>query len=304
VSTEQPAPTPPTITHAAAYALAVTSMVIWGSPPVVARAVSGGVPPLALSFARWSMALAILLPFVARKLPSEWPQLRAHWRSLAVLAGFMTAGSTLSVLAVYFTTATNAVLVNASQPAITAVFAWLLAGTPLANRQKIGIGCAFLGILIMICRADIAVLRTLEINIGDLIMLMAVVGWSIYAVQLHRRSYLPSNDVLLFVIALTGSAMLLPLYVAEAVIVGPFELSWGIAAAMLYLAVFPTLLAVFTWNLAIRSLGPNRSAIFVNLIPVSGAALAMLVLGERLFLYHLLGAIFVFSGIYLAVRRN
>ena len=123
------------------------------------------------------------------------------------------------------------------------------------------------------------------------------------AVELERREYLPSADILLFVIALTGSAMLLPLYAVEAVVRDPFELTVTTWSAVVYLATFPTLLAVFTWNLALRSVGPNRAAIFVNLIPVSGAALAMILLGERLHLYHLLGAAFVLTGIYFAVRR-
>jgi drug/metabolite transporter (DMT)-like permease len=300
---DAPAPRP-VVAHGTAYALAATSMIIWGSPPVVARAISGGVPPLAVSFLRWSIALLLLLPFVVRKLPREWPKLKQHWRSLALLAGFMTAGSTLSVLAVYFTTATNAVIVNASQPAITAMFAWIIAGTRLLQQQKVGIACAFVGVLIMVARADLSVLVGLEINVGDLIMLGAVVGWSIYAVQLGRREYLPSAEILLFVIALTGSAMLLPMYVVETLIVGPFEQRAAIWSAVVYLAVFPTLLAVVTWNVALRSLGPNRAAIFVNLIPVSGAALAMIFLGERLYLYHLLGAALVFTGIYFAVRRT
>ena len=179
----------PAVTHGTAYVLAATSMIIWGSPPVVARAIASDMPPLAVSFARWSIALLLLLPFVARKLSREWPRLKQHWRSLALLAAFMTAGSTLSVLAVYFTTATNAVIVNASQPAITAIFGWLIAGTRLARQQKIGIACAFLGVLIMIARADLSVLLGLEINSGDLIMLGAVTGWSIYAVQLERREH-------------------------------------------------------------------------------------------------------------------
>jgi drug/metabolite transporter (DMT)-like permease len=282
----------------------MASMIVWGSPPVVTRAISGGIPPAALSFSRWLIALLILLPIVWRKLPVEWPKLRANARSLTVLAAFMTAGSSFSVLAVYFTTATNAVLVNASQPAITAVFAWIVAGSRLTGHQKLGIGFAFFGILVMICRADPRVLLGMQINIGDLVMLLAVVGWSLYAVYLHRRDYLPRGDVLLFVIALVGSALLLPIFVIEAVVVGPFAFDWGVVTAMLYLAVFPTLLATYSWNLALGSLGPNRAAIFVNLIPISGAALAMLFLGERLFLYHVLGAALVFTGIYFAVRRR
>ena len=279
-------------------------MAIWGSPPVVARAVSGEVPPVALAFARWLLALLVLLPFVWRKLRVEWPQLRLEWRSLTLLAAFMTAGSSLSVLAVYYTTATNAVLVNASQPAITAVIAWLVARDGLAPRQGLGIACAFVGIIVMIVRADLGVLLTLDINIGDLIMLTAVVGWSLYAVYLHRREYVPSNEVLLFVIALIGTIILFPIYLIEASVLGPFDVGTNVLSAIVYLALFPTLLATLFWNLSLRSLGANRAAIFVNLIPISGAALAMIFLGERLFAYHLFGAALVFSGIFLAVRRR
>jgi len=215
----------------------------------------------------------------------------------------MVFGSTMSVAAVYYTTATNAVIVNASQPAITAMLAWAIAGSTLLGRQRLGIVCAFVGIVIMVARADFHVLVGLGFNIGDLLMLLAVIGWSTYAVLLPRRDYTPDGTTLMFLIAVTGTVLLLPAYLVEAAFVGGFAFSREVVAAMLYLAIFPTLLATFSWNLAIRSVGPNRTAIFVNLIPISGAALAMIFLGERLYAYHLVGAVFVFAGIFLAVRR-
>jgi drug/metabolite transporter (DMT)-like permease len=279
-------------------------MIIYSSPPVVTRAVSVGVPPLALSLSRWVIALVILLPWVASKLPDEWPKLKAHLPSLVFLVSFMIIGSTMSVLAVYYTTATNAVLVNAIQPATTAMLAWLIVGTRLLPAQRLGIACAFAGILVMIARADLDVLLGLELNVGDLIMLLAVLGWSTYAVLLPRRNYAPDGLVLMFLIALTGSVFLLPAYLIEAAYVGSFAFTGEVVAAMLYLAIFPTLLATFAWNVAIRTIGANRTAIFVNLIPVSGALLAMIFLDERLYAYHLAGAAFVFVGIWLALRRR
>lgn len=296
--------TPSSVGNKTAYLLAVCCTVIWGSPPVVTRAVSGEIPPAALSFARWLVAALILLPFVLRKLPAEWPQLKRNWRSLISLSLYMVAGSSLSVLAVYFTTATNAVLVNASQPAVTAVGAWLIARQGLTRRQGLGIGCAFVGVTVMVFRADVGALLGLDINVGDLIMLAAVVGWSVYAIQLHRRDYLPSGDILLFLIGATGSVVLLPLYLLELRFVGGFSATPPVLGAILYLAVFPTLLATLLWNAALKTLGANRAAIFINLIPVSGATLAMLFLGERLFAYHLLGAALVFTGIVLAARHR
>ena len=287
-----------------AYLLAAASMIIYSSPPVVTRAVSVGVPPLALSLSRWLIALVILLPWVWSKLPSEWPKVKAHLPSLVFLVSFMIVGSTMSVLAVYYTTATNAVLVNASQPATTAMLAWVIAGTRLLPAQRLGIACAFAGIVVMIARADLDVLLGLELNVGDLIMLLAVLGWSTYAVLLPRRGYSPDGVVLMFLIALTGTILLLPAYLIEASYVGSFRFTGEVVGAMLYLAIFPTLLATFGWNVAIRAVGANRTAVFVNLIPVSGAALAMIFLGERLYGYHVLGAAFVFAGIYLALRRR
>lgn len=292
-----------TISPAVASGLAVTCMLIWGTPPVVARAISSGVPPIALSFSRWLIAGLVLLPFVWSRLSKEWPTLKVHWKSLLLLAAFMVAGSSLSVVAVYFTTATNAVLVNASQPAITALLAWLVVGERLAGRQGVGICLAFFGIIVMICRADWQVLATLDINVGDLIMLGAVMGWSLYAVHLHRRDYVPSGEVLLFVIAVVGSIVLGPMYLVEAALVGPFELRPTYLTAMVYLALFPTLLATYCWNMAIGALGANRAAIFINLIPVFGALFAMIFLGESLFPYHIFGAAFVFLGIFFATRR-
>jgi drug/metabolite transporter (DMT)-like permease len=279
-------------------------MLIWGTPPVIARAMSIGVPAGALAFSRWFIASLVLLPFVWRKMPKEWPKWRENWKSLVPLALFMVAGSSLSTFSVYFTTATNAVLVNASQPAITALVLWLVAGDKLRGRQGLGIACAFVGILVMICRADWRVLVGLDINIGDLIMLSAVIGWSLYAVFVHRREYAPSPDVLLFLIALVGTIVLLPIVLVEHAIVGGFEPRPEYLTAMVYLALFPTLLATYFWNLAIGSLGPNRAAIFINLIPLFGAIFARFFLDEALYPYHIIGAVFVFVGIYLAARRS
>lgn len=106
----------------------------------------------------------------------------------------------------------------------------------------------------------------------------------------------------MFVISVVGAAMLLPIYVVELTTIGGFDAGIGIGGAIVYLALIPTLLATHCWNNALGVLGANRAAIFINLIPISGAGLAMLFLGERLYAYHLLGAGFVFVGIYFAVR--
>ena len=277
-------------------------MALWGSSLVVARAAHEIVPPLAFTFWRWVIAVLVLLPIVWRKLPGTMPYVRRSWRGLSLLCGFMAIGTTLSVVAVNYTTAINASLINGSQPILTALAAFLVVRERLSRRSGLGVLAAFIGILIMISHGRPQLFLDLAINIGDLLMLIAVFAWAFYSVELHRQSAHPSGDVLLFFIACTGLVAVLPFYIAETVFVREFVPSRNGVAAIVYLSVAATLLAVYLWNLAIRSVGATHAALFLNLIPVFGAAFAMLFLGESLYTFHLVGAALVFSGIVMAVR--
>ena len=297
-------PQPLRLAPRAAYALLVMTMAMWGSGLVVARAVHELTTPLALTFWRWLTALVILLPFVYRQLPAAWPEVRAHWRSLALLTLLMVIGTTLSVGAVDFTTATNATLINATQPAVTAVAAWLVVRDGLSWRQGTGILLAFSGILVMVFEAKLGSLLALRVNVGDLLMLGAVIGWAFYAVQVQRASFELAGVVLLFSIAVCATLALLPAYLVECWRGHGTGFDPHALAAVLYLGAGSTVLAVYLWNLCIRAVGANRAAIFINLMPVFGVALALLLLGERLALYHVVGAALVFGGIVLGTRRD
>ncbi len=277
-------------------------MALWGSSLVVARAAHEIVPPLAFTFWRWVVAVIVLLPIVWRKLPATMPYVRRSWRSLALLCGFMVVGTTFSVVAVNYTTAINASLINGSQPIVTALAAFLVVRERMSLRSGIGVLAAFIGILVMISQGRPQLLLGLAINSGDLVMLIAVFAWAFYSVELHRQPEHPSGNVLLFFIACTGLVTVLPFYIVETVFVREFVPSRNGVAAIIYLSVAATLLAVYLWNLAIRSVGATHAALFLNLIPVFGAAFAMLFLGERLYTFHVIGAAFVFLGIVMAVR--
>ena len=277
-------------------------MALWGSSLVVARAAHEIVPPLAFTFWRWVVAVLVLLPIVWRKLPATMPYVRRSWRSLALLCGFMVVGTTFSVVAVNYTTAINASLINGSQPIVTALAAFLVVRERMSLRSGLGVLAAFIGILVMISQGRPQLLLGLAINSGDLVMLIAVFAWAFYSVELHRQPEHPSGNVLLFFIACTGLVTVLPFYIVETVFVREFVPSRNGVAAIIYLSVAATLLAVYLWNLAIRSVGATHAALFLNLIPVFGAAFAMLFLGESLYTFHVIGAAFVFLGIVMAVR--
>ncbi len=277
-------------------------MALWGSSLVVARAAHEIVPPLAFTFWRWAIAVLVLLPIVWRKLPGTLPYLRRFWRSLSLLCGVMVIGTTFSVIAVNYTTAINASLINGSQPFATALVAFLVVRERLSLRSGLGIFAAFSGILVMISHGRPQLLLDLAVNIGDLVMVVAVVAWALYAVEIHRQPEHPGGIVLLFFIACTGLITMLPFYIVETIYVREFVPSRDGVAAIVYLSIAATLLAVYLWNLAIRSVGATHAALFLNLIPVFGAAFAMLFLGESLHSFHLIGAALVFLGIAITVR--
>jgi drug/metabolite transporter (DMT)-like permease len=291
------------VSQATAYLLLTLTMALWGGALVVARAVHDIAPPMALTFWRWLLALLILLPIVWRKLPTLKRASSGSIRALLPLACFMVLGTALSVTAVNFTTAINATIINAAQAAMTALVAFVVLQERLSLRQTLGIACAFIGILVMVFKGDVTLLLRVEVNWGDLLMLAAITAWAAYAVGLHRARELPGGDVLLFITAATGVVCMLPLYAAEAAFARGFQPSPQALGGIVYLAVASTVLAIYFWNLAIRSIGASRAGVFVNLIPVFGAIFAMLFLGERLYAFHVVGGVLVFVGIVLAVRR-
>ncbi|MGI9258516.1 MAG: DMT family transporter [Gammaproteobacteria bacterium] len=292
------------ISHPTAYAFLVLNMALWGSTLVVARATHEIIPPLALAFWRWVVAVVVLLPFVWKKLPSTRDYLRQSWRGLFVLCAAMVVGSTLAVVSVNYTTALNASLINGSQPAITALVAFIVVRERLAPGRALGIAIAFLGIVVMIAQGQFEILRLMRFNAGDLVMVVAVLAWALYSVEVHRQENQPSSEVLLFFIAVCGLVGVFPPYLIETIYVREFVPSWPGVAAIVYISFSASILAVGLWNLAIRSVGPTRAALFINLIPVFGAAFAMIFLRERLYLYHVAGALLVFVGIFLAIRKR
>jgi len=187
---------------------------------------------------------------------------------------------------------------------MTALVAFLVVRERLSRGGACGILLAFAGIFVMISRGDPRLVLDLGVNLGDLVMVVAVVAWASYSVDLHRQAELPSGEILLFFIAAAGVVTVLPFYVAEHYLVRQFAPSWPCAAAIAYVSLTATLLAVYLWNLAIRSVGATHAALFINLLPVFGAAFAMIFLGERLYAFHILGAGLVISGIVIAVRER
>ncbi len=294
-----------------AYAWIVFATFLWGLSVVISRGVHDVIPPLGMSFWRWSIGLVVLLPLVWRELGEKWPLVKQHAKML-VLMGFLQVGSsTVMLLAVNFTTAVNATIMNAALPVVTIVPAWLITRDRVTLGQSIGIVAALLGIFVMAAQGQWQMLASMDFNLGDIFAFLAVVGWSLYGALLHRLPAELGLATTLFYIILTGSILLAPFYIAETVMFKAVPASVLTVVVVLVLGIFVSVGSILIWNACIRAIGPNRTSIFINLVPIFGIVLAIIFLGESLYFYHLAGGGMVFMGILLVIystqrrkRRN
>ena len=285
-----------------AYLMATGTVLGWAIGIVIGRGIYEVTPPIGVTFWRWFIAALCLLPWVIPQWKKEGYLVFKLWKPICAMGLFMIGSSTLSMISVNFTTATNVSLVNAGQPLTTALIAWIIFKDKLTFIQTLGIIAGGGGIVVMVSKADLAILQALEFNPGDLFMLIAILGYGSYANTLRTIPQELGLTVMMFVVTMAGCLEILPFYIYETVTYMPMPYDFLTVFWVAVLAIVTSLIPVYLWNAAISVVGVNRSAIFVNLIPVFGAGLAIIFLGETLRLYHVLGAAFICMGILLVVR--
>ncbi|MCP5419537.1 MAG: DMT family transporter [Gammaproteobacteria bacterium] len=283
------------------YLLLVLTMLFWSGNFVLGRAVRELFTPLTLSFWRWATALVLLLPFTLPQLRTHWPVIRQHWKALTLLSVLGVVNfNTFAYLGLQHTMATNAVIMLSITPVLIVALSFLLLRQRINRWQALGITVSLLGVLVIVARGDWHTLRGLQLNHGDLWVLMAVLSWALYSVCLRwRPTDLPPLAFLATTIAI-GVPILLLLYLWDlsrgaTLAIGPVTL-----ASIAYVAIFPSILAYIFWNRAIAELGPNRAGQFLHLMPAFGAIESMIFLGERLYTFHIAGIVLIATGIYLA----
>lgn len=289
-----------------AIAGVLLAVLCWAGNALVARAFVGEIPPFALAFWRWSLALAIVLPFVVRPLWRHRSDLlRAGWR-LPLIAGLGIAGyNSLLYSAAQTTVAINITLVNTCIPLMTFISAGLLLGEWPARRAWWGMGLAALGLLVLITQGRWSTLASLSFNKGDLIMLLAVTDWALYTVLLRRwaRYLMPIPPLaMLGIFMLLGVPLILPFYLYELSTGAHLIVSPGTLAAIGYTAVFASLVAYLGWNHGVKILGAAKASMANYLMPVFTAILGWLLLGEGLQTFHWVGGAMIFGGLLLATR--
>ncbi|MEM8609212.1 MAG: DMT family transporter [Myxococcota bacterium] len=283
----------------------VLCTLVWGSNTVVGRALYQDVPPVGLSFWRNGVALVVLIPFTARQLRAAWPSLRERWG--VVLACGLVGTALFNYVfyrGLHTTTAINAGILMALSPAIIPALAWIILGDRLRGRELLGIGVSSVGVAYLVTQGRFGSLDTIVGRVGDFLILASALCWSIYSVVVKLRPTevdpLPFLTAVLFV-AVLG---LMPFYLWEHFVARPVPLDARSMLAVVYLGVFPTAVALWLFNLAVDRIGPTRAGLYIHLVPVFSAVLAVIFLGETLEWFQVLGAIPIAVGLYLTTTAG
>ena len=217
--------------------------------------------------------------------------------------GVLQVGSsTMLVLGVNYTTAINAAVINAAQPAVTAIAVWIMTRDKITLGQGTGIITGLLGILIIVCRADVFAIFRLDLNLGDGFVVLAIIGWGFYASMMSRMPRELGMTTFLFLTLATGSIASLPFYIWESYYIKTVPFTLETVIAIFFLGIIVSVFSIYIWNAGIRSIGANKAAIFLNLIPVFGAILAIWFLSEQLYSFHFVGGVLVCLGITLVIK--
>lgn len=289
--------------------LLVVPPLMWAGNAVVGRMVNTMVPPITLNFLRWAIAFLILLPmagWIFRPGSGLW----SHWRRFTVL-GLLGIGmyNALQYLALQSSTPINVTLVAASMPVWMLAIGWMFFGAQVSGRQVSGALLSIAGVLLVLSRGEWRQLLALRLVPGDLFMILATIAWSVYswllsqrkdpdAIRAHWASFLLAQ--VSFGVVWSG------LFAAGEWGLAPSEVQWGwpLAAALLYVAIGPAIIAFRCWGAGVQRVGPNIAAFFNNLTPLFAALMSSAFLGELPHLYHGGAFALIVGGIVLSSRRQ
>lgn len=287
------------------YLLLVLTTLFWSGNMVIGRAIRDDVPPFSLAFWRWSIALSLTLPFALPHLRAQWPLLRRHWRAIVVL-GLLGVGcyNTFAYIALQYTSATNASLLNSFIPIATIALSWIFLHKRLSGREWIGVLISLTGVMAIVSKGDPAVLARLSFNLGDLWMLLAVFVWACYTIGLHWRPAGIHPMLLLAVLTAVGLLALAPAYAWEIAQGRTIRVTPPAIAGIVYTGTLPSFLGYIFYNRAVGEVGASRASLFLHLMPVFGTLLAAIFLAETPQPYHLVGIAAIFSGIYLTASQK
>lgn len=287
------------------YLLLALTTLFWAGNWVVGRGFRHDVPPMALAFWRWAVALACVLPLALPHLRGQGALLRRHWPMLTLL-GVLGVGlyNTLIYIGLQYTTATNGVLLNSFIPIVIIGISWAWLGRAVSRTEGLGVATSLAGVLVIVSRGDPGTLLTLTFNTGDLWVLISVVVWAVYTICLQWRPAGLHPYALLGALCGIGLVTMVPAYTWEILAGRTINSTPAALAGILYTGVFPAFLGYIFWNRAVAEVGSNRAGLFIHLMPVFATLLSALFLGENPMSFHFAGIALILGGIWLTTLHT
>ncbi|MGL4286265.1 MAG: DMT family transporter [Phreatobacter sp.] len=286
------------------YLILAATTLIWAGNAVASRMAVSHVSPMMLTALRWIFTLTIMTAVAGPAFRREWPEIKANagWLILMGVVGF-TGFNALFYLSAQYTTAVNIGIIQGSIPVMVLIGAFLAYRTRITGLQMIGIAVTLLGIVLLATGGHLEQLRSLAFNLGDLLMLIACLGYAAYTVALRERPKISPQPFFLSLsaVALVSSLPLLAVEIASGAALWPDARALAIIA---YVAVLPGFVAQLLFMRAVEMIGPGRAGLWVNLVPVWSAILGPLILGELFAWYHAVALALVLSGIAVAESRR
>jgi len=289
-----------------AYTLLVLASLCWSGNFIVGKfATLFEIPPLTLNTFRWISVWLILIPFTFKEIFKNIAYIKKNLLAIAFM-GVITISTFNSVVyfALNYTQVVNAVLVLAIIPAVTIVLSSLMKVEKSNIFQIFGLILSIIGVGSIISNGDVQRIVSLSFNNGDLWMLVCVLSWALYSTLLKKNKFKLSQFSLIQIMVSVGVIFLIPQYFYEQSIGLELNFNKAFFLILFYVVVFPAIVAYYCWQKGVEIIGPNRATMFIQLMPLFSAVMAIIIFKEKFELYHFVGATFIVSGIYLSNKKT
>ena len=288
-----------------AYLLLTLSVFFWAGNFIVGKfATLFEIPPLTLNVFRWISVWFILIPFTYKEIFMNITYIKKNFLVISFM-GVITISTFNSVVyfALNYTQVINAVLVLAAIPALTIILSSLMKIEKTNLFQIFGLFLSIVGIGAIISNGELQRIISLNFNKGDLWMLVCVLSWALYSTLLKKYQLKISQFSLIQLMVSVGILFLIPQFFYEQSIGLDVNFNKAFFLILFYVVIFPAIAAYYCWQKGVEIIGPNRATMFIQLMPLFSAVMAIIIFNEKFELYHFAGAIFIVSGIYLSNKK-
>ncbi|NWB48364.1 DMT family transporter [Pseudomonas gingeri] len=281
------------------YAFPLLAIFIWAGNTVVNKMAVGAIFPAEIGFYRWLLAALLFTPFMFRQVLAHWSQIRPNLGRIFVLGVLgMAVYQSLAYFAATLTSATNMGIILSLMPLMSLTLAIFSLGQRLTAGALAGAVLSFAGVLVVVSTGSLTALLSHGVNLGDAMMLIATLAYAIYSTLLKKWQLRLPPLVLLYLQVLVAVVVLFPLFWLSPKV----GLNLRNAGLVLYACLLASMLAPLAWMRSVATLGPSRTTLFFNLLPLITALIAAAVLHEALAWYHLLGGALTLGGVILSER--